>query len=345
MGLRPWKDHVGYWLSGEDVVRRERWFFLWQFFTLVAPQALAARPSKIYVWGYKYPRLIEPFCRFWNIPIVRIEDGFLRSVALGATKAPPLSLCFDTSSMYFDATMASDMEKIIENHDFSADPALLARGKAGMDRLILSRLSKYNMGGTVDIAAIYGPKHRKRVLVVGQVEGDASIIKGCSRRIDNNDLVAIAAKENPDAQIIYKPHPEVLHRTRRGQSDPDKVRAIAMVLDRDLSLSDAFETVDHVYTITSLAGFEALIRGIRVTCLGMPFYAGWGATDDRQPCPRRTARRSVVEIFTAAYILYPKYFDPARRAQISFEEALDLLASMKDKAGAHGKQKHGTTRV
>jgi len=338
MGLRPWKDDIGYWLAGEDVVRRERWLFLWQFFTAVAPQALAERPSKIYVWGYKYPRLIEPFCRYWNIPLVRIEDGFLRSVSLGATKAPPLSLCFDTSSMYFDATVASDMETIIQTHDFDADPALVARGTAGMARLIDSRLSKYNLAGDVDITAIYGPKHRKRVLVVGQVEGDASIIKGCSRRINNNDLVAVAARENPDAQIIYKPHPEVLHRTRPGQSDPDKVRGIAMVLDRDLPLSDAFETVDHVYTITSLAGFEALIRGIRVTCLGMPFYAGWGVTDDRQPCPRRTAKRSVVEIFTAAYILYPKYFDPARRTQISFEEALDLLAALKQKAGTGRKR-------
>jgi capsular polysaccharide export protein len=334
MGMRPWNDHLSYWLAGEDIIRRERWLFLWQFFTAVLPQALSEHPSKIYVWGYKYPRLIEPFCRFWNIPLIRVEDGFLRSVSLGASKAPPLSLCFDRASMYFDATAASDMEKIIQTYDFTADAALMARGAAGMARLVDSRLSKYNTAGAVDIAAYYGPKHRKRVLVVGQVEGDASIIKGCNRRIDNNDLVAIAARENPDAQIIYKPHPEVLHRTRPGQSDPDKVRSIALVLDRDLALSDAFETVDHVYTITSLAGFEALMRGIKVTCLGMPFYAGWGATDDRQPCDRRTARRSVVEIFTAAYLLYPKYFDPARRTEISFEEALDLLSQMKQKASA-----------
>jgi capsular polysaccharide export protein len=34
--------------------------------------------------------------------------------------------------------------------------------------------------------------------------------------------------------------------------------------------------VNEVWTMTSLLGFEALIRGKSVTCLGLPFYCGWG---------------------------------------------------------------------
>jgi capsular polysaccharide export protein len=158
-----------------------------------------------------------------------------------------------------------------------------------------------------------------------------SIIKGCSSPIDNNDLVRIAARENIGAQIIYKPHPEVLRGIRKDppQSNPNAVRGIAMILDQDVTLADAFNTVDHVYTITSLSGFEALIRGIKVTCLGMPFYAGWGATDDRQKCARRTAKHTAEEIFAAAYILYPRYFDPILKKEIEFEQALELLYWMK----------------
>lgn len=123
-------------------------------------------------------------------------------------------------------------------------------------------------------------------------------------------------RENPQAQVIYKPH-------------PDAVRDICRVLDEDVALADALDTVDHVYTTTSLSGFEALIRCISVTCLGAPFYAGWGATDDRQPCPRRTARRTPLEIFAAAYILYPRYFDPLNGGAIEFETALKCLSEMK----------------
>lgn len=331
LGLSTWKDFISYWLPNEEIVRQDKMANPFHFYTTIAPWILARPGSKIYVWGYKVHKYVERFAERWNIPLVRIEDGFIRSVALGATKAPPLSLCFDTSAMYFDATKQSDLERLIETYDFAGNPELIERARAGINNLVNSRLSKYNTSNDIDVEQIYGPKTRKRVLVVGQVEGDASIQKGCSRKIDNNDLVLAAARENPDAQIIYKPHPEILHGTRTNQSKPDEVRHLAMILDQDITLADAFKTVDHVYTITSLSGFEALIRGLKVTCLGMPFYAGWGATDDRQACPRRTARRSVEEIFAASYILYAKYFDPILRKELTFEEALELLAWMKAK--------------
>jgi capsular polysaccharide export protein len=333
IGLRPWKKFIVYWLPGEKVSRKSRMINRLHFFALIAPAILARRGSKVYVWGYKAPDFVEVFCEKWSIPLVRIEDGFIRSVALGATLVPPLSLCFDTRAMYFDATKQSDLERILETYDFSADGDLMQRAKAGMEKLVTSRLSKYNTSNDVDIDEVYGQKDRKRILVVGQVEGDASILKGCDRKIDNNDLVRIAVDENPDAQVIYKPHPEVLHGTRPNQSNPRDVGGICMVLDQDITLADAFRTVDHVYTITSLSGFEALIRGIKVTCVGMPFYAGWGATDDRQRCARRTAKRTPEEIFAAAYILYPRYFNPLSKSALTFEEALDLLAWMKSQNG------------
>ncbi|SFB59587.1 capsular polysaccharide export protein [Rhizobium sp. NFR07] len=329
IGLRPWKRFIEFWLPGETVVRKSRFINQLHFYALIAPSILFRPGSKIYVWGYKAPAFVDAFAERWSIPLIRIEDGFIRSVALGAMRVPPLSLCFDMSGMYFDATKQSDLELTLETYDFAADGALLQRSQEGISKLVSSRLSKYNSSNDVDIDKIYGVKMRRRILVVGQVEGDASIEKGCSRKIDNNDLVRIAVEENPDAQVIYKPHPEVLQRTRPNQSDPRAVSDICMVLDQDITLADAFRTVDHVYTITSLAGFEALIRGIKVTCIGMPFYAGWGATEDRQLCPRRTAKRTPTEIFAAAYILYPRYFNPYTKQALTFEDALDLLTRLK----------------
>lgn len=329
IGLSAWRPYLGDWFEGEKIYKFGRSISWLRFYLTVAPVILADPRSKVYVWAYKHPDFIKNFCRSWDVPLIRVEDGFIRSVALGATRAPPLSLCFDSSSLYFDATEPSDLERILQTHDFDTDNETRARAREGIERLITSRLSKYNNSQNADVEEIYGPKRRRRVLVLGQVEDDASIKLGCSRKLNNNDVVRIAAVENPDAQIIYKPHPEILHGTRPAQSSPDAVRDIALVLGADISLADSLETVDHVYTITSLSGFEALLRGIKVTCLGMPFYAGWGVTDDRQLCERRTAKRSVEEIFAAAYILYARYFDPMRHCEITFEEALELLRSMK----------------
>ncbi|MDX0604955.1 capsular polysaccharide biosynthesis protein [Sinorhizobium medicae] len=333
-GLAPWKGFIRSWLPHAKIYCRHKTVSWLEFRFFWARMIRNSRSPEVYVWGYKHPPFIEEFCRRHGVPFIRIEDGFIRSVALGATKAPPLSLCFDSPVLYYDPGAQSQLERILETYDFSADPTLLLRAQAGIERLIGTRLSKYNTSKDVDIESIYGPKNRKRVLVVGQVEDDMSILKGCELRMDNNELVRFAARENPDAHIIYKPHPEVLHGTRPARSRPEAVKAIAQVLDQDISLADAFETIDHVYTMTSLSGFEALIRGIKVTCLGMPFYAGWGLTDDRQQCSRRSARRTVEEVFAAAYILYPRYFHPEQKKAITFEEALELLHSMKRAAVA-----------
>lgn len=80
--------------------------------------------------------------------------------------------------------------------------------------------------------------------------------------------------------------------------------------------------------MTSLLGFEALLRGLPVTCLGAPFYAGWGLTRDLGPVPaRRRARPDLVQLAHAALIAYPRYWDPVTRRPCPPEVALERLAA------------------
>ncbi len=333
IGFSPWKTFIRDWLPGYDIRRESNKLTRRDFWLTTAPLLLSARPNvEVFAWGYKEPPFVTRFCKRHKIIINRVEDGFIRSVQLGASKAPPLSICIDRQGLYFDATQPSDLEDLLNTFDFEANPDLVERARRGMEALLGSKLSKYNTGAAARAEELYGPKQgRKRVLVLGQGEGDMSVIKGCATNLTNNDLVRIARNENPGAQIIYKPHPEVLHGVRKDppQSDPREVIRIAQVLLEDVSLADAFETIDHVYTITSLSGFEALIRGIPVTCLGAPFYSGWGLTDARQPVERRKRKLTIEQLFAGAYILYPRYYHPTRREMIEYEEALTLLAEKK----------------
>ncbi|HDR2511230.1 TPA: beta-3-deoxy-D-manno-oct-2-ulosonic acid transferase, partial [Enterobacter roggenkampii] len=223
-----------------------------------------------------------------------VEDGFLRSVGLGAAHTPPLSLNFDSKTLYFNSREESDLEMLLNTYDF--DEKLIERAKVFKDKLIKSGISKYNNSVPTNISSIYGDKKSKRILVIGQVEDDASIEYGSKVKYTNNDLVMIARLENPDAQVIYKPHPDVLNGFRKYQSNPKDVRHICQIITQDIPLSQSLETIDHVYTISSLAGFEALIRGIYVTTLGCPFYSGWGLTDDRQENSRRQRNLSIDEL-------------------------------------------------
>ena len=82
--------------------------------------------------------------------------------------------------------------------------------------------------------------------------------------------------------------------------------------------------------MTSLLGFEALIRGLPVTCLGTPFYAGWGLTRDLGPVlARRTARPTLTALTHAALIAYPRYHDPISRRPCPPEVAVERLAEGK----------------
>jgi capsular polysaccharide export protein len=91
--------------------------------------------------------------------------------------------------------------------------------------------------------------------------------------------------------------------------------------------------VDEVHCLTSLAGFEALIRRKRVVCYGQPFYAGWGLTEDVAPIVRRKRQLTLDELTAGVLILYPIYMSHTRDALLSPEEALDELIEWRIRNG------------
>jgi capsular polysaccharide export protein len=65
-----------------------------------------------------------------------------------------------------------------------------------------------------------------------------------------------------------------------------------------------------------------------VTCLGQPFYASWGLTDDRaMPIPRRAANPDIVALAHAVLIAYPRYHDPVTGRPCPVEVVVDRLLS------------------
>ncbi|WP_161974920.1 capsular polysaccharide biosynthesis protein [Bacillus timonensis] len=320
-GFNPWKrEHIKHFFP------EFRTAFVFGSATLKRLKPYFENENIVFiVWGYKEPDEIREYAEEKGIKLIRTEDGFVRSVDLGAGHSLPMSIVADKQGLYFNSQEPSELEMILQTYDFKKHPELIEKAKANIEKLIHTRVSKYNHVGPINVKKIYGEKTKKRILVIGQVEEDASIKYGCDREITNNDLVWAAYNENPDAEIIYKPHPDVLTGHRDIVSNPKDVAHIAKVVTEPLSLVDALQTIDHVYTITSLSGFEALMRGIDVTCFGMPFYAGWGLTDDRQKNTRRTRKLTIEELFAGAYLLYPKYMSLETNELVDCEEAINEL--------------------
>lgn len=263
--------------------------------------------------------------------VVRLEDGFIRSVGLGADLVTPLSWVMDRSGIYFDATRPSDLELILKNTTF--DQVLLARAQTLRTRLVADGLTKYNVGAASWQRPCSGPlpaegarlAARRVILVPGQVETDASLAFGAPGICRNLDLLRAVRASNPDAYVIYKPHPDVVAGLRReGPGEVDAGYWCDEVLV-DVSMGALLLLVDEVHTLTSLAGFEALLRGKKVVCYGHPFYAGWGLTEDVLPLARRLRRISLDELVAGVLILYPTYVSRTTNKFTTPERALDEL--------------------
>jgi capsular polysaccharide export protein len=247
---------------------------------------------------------------------IRVEDGFLRSRGLGAALTPPLSLVADDLGIYYDPARESRLERLIAD---GPPPGGAARAERLIAAIRAASLSKYNLTGSYRPAVT----QCRRILVPGQVEDDASIRLGAGAERTNLDLLRRVRQENPDAHLIFKPHPDVESGLRPGAID---ATSLADEVAADADPIALLSHVDEVWTITSTLGFEALLRGIPVTTLGAPFYAGWGLTRDLGPVPqRRTDRPEMAALAHACLIAYPRYRDPVTGLPCPVEVAVDRL--------------------
>lgn len=315
---RAWReDHRGWVASGMRMWKRKA---LQGFFGSVKPVLFEDEPGPArqterpwMVWAGK--------AAIGHSDALRVEDGFLRSKGLGAELVAPLSLVVDDLGIYYDPAQPSRLEKWVEARA-ELRPDQRTRVAALIEALIAKRLSKYNLDATAELPEM---AQGKRILVPGQVEDDAAILKGTSDITTNQALLDAARAANPDAVILYKPHPDVEAGLRSGALEPP-VQA-----DHLLARCDpiaALEQVDEVWTMTSLLGFEALLRGKRVVTLGAPFYAGWGLTEDLGEIPpRRRAEPTLEGLVHAALIDYPRYVDPKTGLACPVEVVLERLAT------------------
>ncbi|MEB3259317.1 MAG: capsular polysaccharide biosynthesis protein [Cyanobacteriota bacterium] len=280
------------------------------------------------IWGRDPGRGVERRLRQSPaVSLLRVEDGFLRSVGLGANLIAPISWVVDRRGLYYDASTSSDLETLLADHPFSA--ADLRRGAALRAQLLAAAITKYNLPDP--------PWHRpdtarRVVLVPGQVETDASILHGAPALRTNLELVRAVRRAEPEAWLVYKPHPDVVAGLRQGGGEEGELRRWCDEIVLAGAIDPIYRQVDAVHVLTSLAGFEALLRGVEVHTWGLPFYAGWGLTRDQLVCPRRGRRLSLDALVFASLVAYPRYVSRHSGYFIEAEDAIAELAGWRAEA-------------
>lgn len=266
--------------------------------------------------------------------IVFCEDGFLRSADTNVNPNVPerfrhgCSVIFDQKGFYFDATKPSTIEDMLNDRTLVLTDEQRREARRVMDLIVSNKLTKYNH------QPIYVPevgrKGRRKVLVVDQSYGDFAIRKGWGSEQTFMDMLETAKKENPDADILVKTHPDAMTGMRTGYYDNVKEEGNVYRVTIPINPYSLMEQVDKVYVCSTQLGFEALMAGKDVYVAGMPFYAGWGLTEDRQVNPRRTNRRSLEEVFYIFYMMYTHWVDVKTGKPCTIDQAIANLIELRE---------------
>lgn len=295
-------------------------------------------------WGEKdNTRRAKAFADQQKLPYVRLEDGFLGYLSHPELDRRRVSLITDHTGIYYNASTASDLEQYLNDTDW-ADAQIIARAERAIERIKRWKLSKYNHAPN-DISAdtsvlITSARGQGQdiILLIDQTFGDKGITMGMASADSFEAMFKAAIENHPNAVFLIKTHPDVLLGKKKGYLTPSLVKkltktsgktvAVHWIADMVAPLS-LIEAVDHVYTVTSQMGFEALIAGKPVSCFGMPFYAGWGLTQDAQTCDRRQNAVTLAVLVAAALIKYTRYVCPYTKEQTELEQILDYLVAEK----------------
>ncbi|XAK03145.1 hypothetical protein AAID96_03380 [Campylobacter coli] len=311
IGFNPWKRE---WF-GKFVPEYNLYFIKGKnnFLYILLLLKKIKQPYDIFIWGYTEHPLITKYLQSKNITYYRVEDGFIRSVGLGAEKIEPLSLAIDKFALYYDPASNSEIHKLIEYYSLNITDKERELSKKYINFIKENSIDKYNISNNhypkSDFMQKIINEQRKKILVIGQVDDDMSIKKGAYNIKTSHELLKLAHQENQNCLIIYRIHPDIWNKKRKNNDDflvdlADSENIV--IMSPSISLNNIWDKIDTVYTITSLTGFEALLRNKKVICTGRPFYSGYGLTQDRYNADFK--KQVDLEIlFYAAYIKYPRY--------------------------------------
>lgn len=288
-------------------------------------------------WGRVPPAGLEALAAQCGVRLLRMEDGFVRSVGLGSDLIPPQSFVLDGRGIYFDPGQPSDLEDMLNTRALTEED--LRRAQAVRAFIVRHGITKYNLEPLMPVN--WPSAGRQVVLVPGQVEDDASIRFGCDTAgvCTNLGLLQAARAQFPQAFIVYKPHPDVASGNRRGRLVLRAALQWADHVEVQASVVSCIDACGVVVTMTSLTGFDALLRGKQVVVHGRPFYAGWGLTQDQLPVPRRARTRSLDELVACALLHYPLYWDPVLKGYTRCEAVLQQLLQRREALRQSGQLK------
>ena len=247
-------------------------------------------------------------------PYLLLEDAFLRSVAPESVGGEnPIGLVIDDSGIYYESSEPSRLERLIAKSSTENDTRV--SGQKLLDALKKYQVCKYNNFDCVENFNGLLDTNRQHVCVLDQTFNDHSVPGAGADAKSFKLMLEAAIDENPNAEIIVKLHPEVMAGQKQGYLKGLAEQYQCRLLSQNFNPWHLFSKIEKAYVVSSQAGFDALLAGVKVRCFGMPFYAGWGLTEDEMTCSRRASSSPTLQqMIHATHNEYASYLNPWNRA-------------------------------
>lgn len=227
-------------------------------------------------------------------------------------------------STFNDMLFPTDLETVLMKSVFPTE--WLIRAASCRQQFVVNGLARFIAQPT----AWRRPVNVKRViLVAGQVENDPTLKHSANSIRTNLGLLKAVGLANTDAYIVFKPHPEVWSQWQANGVIASEIQEWCDECVGDIPLSQLLPKVNEVHVMTSLVGFEALLRGKKVTSYGHSFYAGWGLTTDMLPMPHRTRRLSIDELLAGTLYCHPRLLGRYQRKVWATDLAMPAITPLR----------------
>lgn len=262
--------------------------------------------------------------------------GYTSDTEVPVKFRPVYSYFVDDMTFYFDSVACSRVEQFLNSEAFVLGDDERRHCADLIQTIVTNKLSKYNFQplDRPECLNVEGSK----VLVVDQTFADASVWRGHGDAATFERMLDDALKENPEATIFIKTHPDRHLQARQCYYSKLPLEGTTRIVEIDVPVNPytILNEMDAVYVCTSQLGFEALLAGKKVKTYGIPIYSGWGLTEDMVSCERRTRSRSLEEVFHALYVLFSINIDPYSLKQCPLEQYLASLLRLQAEYFASG---------
>ena len=147
-------------------------------------------------WGYKKStKRIESGCD----KVLRLEDGYIRSIGLGTKDDKSWSL-IKNEIPYYDSRRESDLEVLLMETTIS--DSQIKESMDIIEKIKEYKITKYNI--SKDKKTIPNDDKVNRILIIEQVPGDYSLIYGAEKFYKTEEIIRELKEEYPGDQIDIK---------------------------------------------------------------------------------------------------------------------------------------------